>query len=176
MAKGCIITPAAIKKGLTEKGIVIAKSVDPAFRISSIGEIVLPLDTTQKYKNEPYKLRTIVDKTITKINKELNIDPRKLGVVFGGVTYIDSAAIQILVTPQINAAYQVKNEEKTIEEILPKRKIPTYTRETAYRPSGFYRGDYALMEQELRDLEEFRNNNSNMPDDDIDDYFLSCKL
>ena len=41
--------------------------------------------------------------------------------------------------------------------------------------SDYYMGDTALMEQEVKDLERFRDENSNMPDEDIDDYFTSCK-
>lgn len=155
MANACKITSREIKKGLTDKGIKIAQSVDSTFTVSSIGELVLPLDSSSTAKNEPYKLRRIVDRTVNKLNKELSMDPNKFGFVFGGVTYTDSAAIQILVTPQLFASYQVKNEEKTIEEVFPVERTPTptYAQETAYRPTGFYKNDYALMEQELKDLE-----------------------
>lgn len=64
----------------------------------------------------------------------------------------------------------VRAEEAQEEYIREKEK------ESQERLNDFYMGDFALREQELRDLEEFRNNNSNMPDEDIDDYFLSCKL
>jgi len=155
MANGCKITSREIQKGLTDKGIIIAQSVDSTFTVSSIGELVLPLDSSNKFKDEPYKLRRIVDRTVNKLIKELSMDPKKFGFVFGGVTYTDSAAVQILVTPQLFASYQVKNEEKTIEEAFPVNRTPTptFTQETAYRPQGFYKNDYALMEQELKDLE-----------------------
>jgi hypothetical protein len=41
--------------------------------------------------------------------------------------------------------------------------------------SDYYMGDTALMAQESKDLDRFRDENSNMPDEDIDDYFTSCK-
>lgn len=163
MANGCKISTREIQKGMTDKGLAVAQSVDSTFRLSSIGELVLPLDSSNKSKDEPYKLRRIVDKTVEKINKELGLDPRKFGVVFGGVTYTDSAAIQILVTPQLFAAYQVKNQEKTIEQAFPKKEAPAFSRETAYRPSGFYKQDYALMEQELKDLEEQLSISTELP-------------
>ena len=84
MANGCKISSREIQKGMTDKGLAVAQSVDSTFRLSSIGELVLPLDSSNKSKDEPYKLRRIVDKTVEKINKELGLDPVTIGAAFFG--------------------------------------------------------------------------------------------
>lgn len=146
MAKSCNISQSQIKKELTTKALAVAQSVDSKFKVSSIGEIVLLVDSKSPRKDAPYKLRKTVDRVVEKINTALNMDPRKFGPVFGGVTYTDSAAIQVYVTPRLFSAYQVKNQETSIEEV--------FGPDTYYRPEGFYMGDAALAAQELAELEE----------------------
>ena len=137
----CSITKQGVKKQIRDKGLAVAKSVNNNFRISGIGEILLPLSTKDKSRSTPTLARKIVDKAVRQINKELNTDPKKFGVVFGGVTYSDGAAIQVVVTPQLFNAYLVKNKERTYEEAYE-------------RPLSFYKGDIALQEQEARDLSQ----------------------
>jgi len=146
MAKSCNISPSNIKRTITSMALDVAKTVDPSFRISAIGEIFLPVDSKKQYKNAGFKVRTLVDRAASKAMRELGL--QKFGSVLGGVTYNDGAAIQVVVTPSLLAGYQVKNEEKTIEEAFPR------IQQEVYRPSGFFRGDVALAEQELRDFEE----------------------
>lgn len=146
MAKACNITPRSIKTTITNKALDIAKRVDYNFKINSIGEIFLPIDTKVQYKNANYKVRTVVDRAVKKAMAELKLT--KFGDVLGGITYNDGAAIQVLVTPELYAAYQVKNEEKTIQEAFPR------IEQEIYRPSGFFKGDIALAQQELADFEQ----------------------
>jgi hypothetical protein len=146
MASGCNITAGQVKKQLTDKALSIAKSVDSAYKLSAIGEVYLPLDSKNIRKNEPYKVRSIVDKTVTKLTKELNLPSNKYGgVIFGGVTYTDGAAIQVNVPNQLLNAYRVKNQEASYEQV--------FGSDTQYRPEGFYAGDQALAQQEFMELE-----------------------
>jgi hypothetical protein len=146
MAKACNITPRSIKTTITGKALNVAKTVDSNFRVNAIGEIFLPIDSKVSYKNANYKVRSIVDRAVKKANQELGLS--KFGNVLGGTTYTDGASIQVVVTPSLFSSYQVKNEEITIEEVFPQ------IEQEIYRPSGFFKGDVALAEQELRDFEE----------------------
>ena len=116
---GCNITPGEIKKALLEKALPIAKSFDSSFSISRIGEIFLPVNSSVESKNEPYKLKRIIDKTISAIYRELGINKKKFWDTFGYQRYNDGGAIQVTVSPSLLKAYQVKNNEKSLEQAFP---------------------------------------------------------
>jgi len=159
---GCSLSDANIKRKLLDKGLEIARKVNPRFQLNRLQEIILVPDPANKFEKEIYQLRSIADRAERRITKELDIPINVFGRVFGARSYSDAAAIEIVITPQIRKAYEAKQEliteEQAVEEIkktnLEQAKItPTYGPSTAYRPQGFYKGDRALFEQELRDLE-----------------------
>ena len=123
---GCNITPGEIKKALLEKALPIAKSFDSSFSISRIGEIFLPVNSSVESKNEPYKLKRIIDKTISAIYRELGINKKKFWDTFGYQRYNDGGAIQVTVSPSLLKAYQVKNNEKSLEQAFPNAPV-SYT-------------------------------------------------
>lgn len=139
----CFITKSGLKKSLTAKGLAVAQGLNSKFKVSAIGEILLLTNSKIPSISTAGLARKAVNKAVTQINKELNIDPKKFGVVFGGVTYSDGAAIQVVVTPAIFNAYLVKNKEATYQEIFE-------------RPLEFYKGDIALQSQEARDLSQLK--------------------
>lgn len=116
---GCNITPGEIKKALLEKALPIAKSFDSSFSITRAGEIFLPVSSSVQYKDAPYKLKRIIDKAISGIYRELGIDKKKFRYTFGYQQYNDGAAIQVTVSPSLLKAYQVKNNEKSLEQAFP---------------------------------------------------------
>jgi hypothetical protein len=146
MAQACKISAREISSQITPKAVTIAKTKNNAFKLLGTGEIFLPVNSRDASMNTVKKVRSIADSTAVAISNELNI-PRKLfGVVFGGRSYTDGAAIQVYITPKLLAAYQVKFEEVSLQEAF---ELPV-----SYRPEGFYKDDAALALQELNDLED----------------------
>lgn len=146
MAQACKVSSQTIKSQITPMAVQIAQVENKDFRLLRTGEIFLPLNNRDAKLNTVRKVRSIVNSTAAKLANDLNIPGAKFGSVFGGVSYQDGAAIQIYVTPQLYASYQVKYEELSLQEAF---EIPV-----SYRPEGFYNEDSALALQELNNLEE----------------------
>jgi hypothetical protein len=117
----CNLTDANIKRKLLNKGLEIARKVNPRFELNRLQEIILVPDLANKFEKEIYQLRSIADRAERRITKELDIPINVFGRVFGARSYSDAAAIEIVITPQIRKAYEAKQEliteEQAVEEI-----------------------------------------------------------
>jgi hypothetical protein len=118
---GCSLSDANIKRKLLDKGLEIARKVNPRFQLNRLQEIILVPDPANKFEKEIYQLRNIADRAERRITKELDIPINVFGRVFGARSYSDAAAIEIVITPQIRKAYEAKQEliteEQAVEEI-----------------------------------------------------------
>lgn len=125
----CNITKQQIHKSLLDKSFEIALTKNKAYFINNRGEIGLMVNPKVISENTPYRVRQKIDILSRKLAKDLNIPIDKYGVVFGGKTYTDGAALEIIVTPRLLEAYQVKNNEKKIEEAFVEEPEPVVKKE-----------------------------------------------
>ena len=139
----CLINPQEIAKGLRDKALPIAKSVDPGFKLLKTGELMLPIDSKNPRRSQTYQLKRVTDAAAKQIETKLGLDRALFGtVVSPRYDYKDGSAISINVTPRLQASYEVQNKEKSLEEV-----------NKSYRPEGYYNEDSILAEQELAELE-----------------------
>jgi hypothetical protein len=115
---------------------------------------------------------------ISKKKKQELLDQGYTGYVYSYNKTISSADDIVVFEPEqihilgnqedIEGFKEFVRAEETQEEYLTEE-------EREAMPTDYYMGDEALRLQEREDRQEFRNENSNMPDEDIDDYYNSCR-